>query len=184
MKPGAAFAALSVLLLVVGGVARGAGENHRESLRGLTGVCVRVERLSESARQDGLDERGVQTDVEQKLKQAGIAVLTPSQAAQEPGSPTLYVFINAKSLFYPTGVTFDPAGRPYNSPPYVVMVTVSLLQNVVSARDPNQRLREVKTWDAGYLTSRDPVLLKQARTTVGDLVNEFIADWRAVNQKK
>lgn len=168
----------------MGGVAHGASENHRESLRGLTGVCVRVERVSDGARQDGLDERGIQTDAEQKLKQAGIAVLTASQATQEPGSPTLYIFVNAKSLFYPTGVTFDPAGRPYNSPPYVVMVTVSLLQNVVSARNPNLRLRDVKTWDAGYLTSRDPAILKQAGTTVGDLVNEFIADWRAVNQKK
>jgi len=184
MKPGAVFAALSVFLLVVGGVARGAGENHRESLRGLTGVSVRVERLSGSANQDGLDARNIQTDAEQKLKQAGIVVLTPGQAAQEPGSPTLYVFVNAKSLFYPTGVTFDPAGRPYNSPPYVVMVTVSLLQNVVSVRDPSLRLREVKTWDAGYLRSLDPSLLRQARTTVGELVDGFIGDWRAVNQKK
>jgi hypothetical protein len=184
MKLRTGFAALSILLLVVGGVARGASENHRESLRGLTGVSVRVERLSENAKQDGLDERGIQTDVEQKLKQAGIAVLTPAQAAQEPGSPTLYVFVNAKLLFYPTGVTFDPAGRAYNSPPYVVMVTVSLLQNVVSARDAKLPLREVKTWDAGYLRSLDPGLLKQARTTVGDLVDGFIGDWRAVNLKK
>jgi hypothetical protein len=171
-------------LLVMAGVARGASENHRESLRGLTGVSVRVERLSENAKQDGLDERSIQSDAEQKLKQAGIAVLTASQAAQDPGSPTLYIFVNAKLLFYPTGVTFDPAGRAYNSPPYVVRATVSLLQNVVSPRDPNLRLREVKTWDAGYLTSLDPALLKQTRTTVGDLVNEFIADWRTVNQKK
>jgi hypothetical protein len=184
MKPRTGFAALSILLLVVGGVARGASENHRESLRGLTGVSVRVERLSESARQEGLDERSIQTDAEQRLRQAGIAVPTPTQATQEPGSPILYIFVNAKLLFYPTGVTFDPAGRPYNSPPYIVMVTVSLLQNVVSVRDPSLRLREVKTWDAGYLRSLDPSLLKQARTTVGDLVDGFIGDWRAVNQKK
>jgi hypothetical protein len=64
------------------------------------------------------------------------------------------------------------------------MVTVALLQGVVSVRDPNLRLREVKTWDAGYMRSLDPGAVKQARTTVGDLVDEFIADWRAVNQKK
>ena len=175
--------ALSIFLLVVGGV-RGATESHKESLRGLTGVCVRVEPLSEGAKQNGLDERSIQTDAEQKLRQAGIAVLTPSQAAKEPGSPTLYVHVNTKLLFYPTGVMFDPAGRPYNSPPYIVMVTVALLQSVAPVRDPNLRLREVKTWDAGYLRSLDPDSLKQARTTVGDLVNEFIGDWRAVNQKK
>ena len=184
MKPRTGFATLSIFLLVVGGVARGASANNKESLRGLTGVCVRVERLSEDAKQNGLDETSIQTDAEQKLRQAGIAVLTPSQAAKEPGSPTLYVHVNTKLLFYPTGVVFDPAGRPYNSPPYIVMVTVALLQGVVSVRDPNLRLREVKTWDAGYMRSLDPGAVKQARATVGDLVDEFIADWRAVNQKK
>ena len=153
-------------------------------MRGLTGVCVRVERLSEDAKQNGLDEGGIQTDAEQKLRQAGIAVLTPSQAAKEPGSPTLYIFVDAKQLFYPTGVTFDPAGRPYNSPPYIVRVTVALLEDVVSARDPNLRLRQAKVWDAGYLRSLDPPVLKQAGATVGDLVDEFIGDWRAMNRKK
>jgi hypothetical protein len=64
------------------------------------------------------------------------------------------------------------------------MVTVALLQNVVSVRDPNLRLREVKTWDAGYLRSLDHGALKEARATVGDLVDGFIADWRVVNPKK
>jgi hypothetical protein len=72
---------------------------------------------------------------------------------------------------------------PYNSAPYAVMITVAVLQNVVSARDANLKMREVKTWDAGYLTALDPSLLKQARTMVGDLVNEFVSDWREVNQK-
>ena len=143
-----------------------------------------MEPVSEGAKRDGLDTRGMQTDAEQKLKQAGIAILTPSQAAQQPGGATLYIFVNAKQLFYPTGVTFDPAGRPYNSPPYIVNATVALLQNVVSARDPSLRLREAKTWDAGYLICLDPPLLKQLRTNIGDLVGEFVGDWRAVNQKK
>lgn len=180
MKPRTGFATLSIFLLVVGGVAYGASENNRESLRGLTGVCVRVERLSEGALRDGLDELSIQTDVEQKLRQAGIAVLTPSQAAKEPGSPTLYIHVNTKLLFYPTGVTFDPA----RSPPYIVMVTVALLQGVAPVRDTNLRVRDVKTWDAGYFRSLDPASLKQALATVGDLVDEFIGDWRAVNQKK
>jgi hypothetical protein len=169
MKPGAVFAALIVFFLAVGGVARGASQNHKETLRGLTGVVIRVERLSGSANQDGLDARLIQTDAEQKLKKAGIAVLTAAQAAQEPGSPVLYISVNAR--------------LPYNSAPYAVGITVSVLQNVVSARDANLKMREVKTWDAGYLTALDPTLLKQARTMVGDLVDEFVNDWRAVNQK-
>jgi hypothetical protein len=179
-----ASAVLCVFFLFLAGVARGASEKEMQSLRGLTGVCVQVERLSESAKRDGLDERSIQTDVEQKLRQGGIAVLTSSQSTQELGSPILYISVNAKQLYYPTGVTFDPAGRPYNSPPYVVMVTVALLQDVVSVRDQNLRLHAVKTWDAGYLRYLDAALLKQSLGTVGDLVDEFIGDWRAVNQKK
>jgi len=184
MKSRTGFSALIILLLGLGGAARGASENHGASLRGLTGVSVRVERLSEGAKQEGLDEGAIQTSAEQKLRQAGIAVLTPAQLAQAPGSPVLYIFINAKRLFYPTGVTFDPAGRPYNDPPYVVMVTVALLQDAVSARDPSLRLHEVKTWDAGYLRSLDPPAMKQAAVTVGDLVDGFIADWKSANPKK
>jgi hypothetical protein len=184
MKPRTGFAALNILLLALGGVAHGASDNHKESLRGLTGVCVRLQPLSDGQKQDGLDARSIQTNVEQKLKQAGINVLTPSQAAQAPGSPTLYILINAKELFYPTGVTFDPAGRPYNDPPYIVMVTVSLLQDAMSVRDPKLRLKEAKTWDAGYLRPLERQLLRQAAGTVGDLVDEFVADWRAVNSKK
>ena len=169
MKLGAAFSALIVFFLAVGGVARGASQNHKETLRGLTGVTLRVERLSESATYDGLSARLIQTDAEEKLKKAGIAVLTAAQAAQEPGSPVLYIFVNAK--------------LPYNSAPYAVMITVAVLQNVVSARDANLKLSEVKTWDAGYLTALDPSILKQARTMVGDLVDEFVRDWREVNKK-
>jgi hypothetical protein len=184
MKPGKGFAALFIFLLVVAGVASGAAENHRESLRGLTGVAVRVERISQNARQDGLDEKTVQADVEQKLKQAGIAVLTTAQAAQDPGGPTLYISISAKLLYYPQGVVFDPAGRPYNGPPYVVATTVSLLQSVMSPRDPKLKLPEAKTWDSGYLTTIDPALLKKnARATLGDLVDGFVADWKAANKK-
>ena len=67
MKPGAIFAALIILFLAVGGAARGASQNHKETLRGLTGVAIRVERLSGSANQDGLDARLIQTDAERAL---------------------------------------------------------------------------------------------------------------------
>jgi hypothetical protein len=184
MKTGTWFAAIIILFLALGGVAQGASENHRESLRGITGVCVRVGRLSQNSRQDGLDEKTIQADAEQKLKQAGIAVLTPAQAAQDPSNPILYISVDAKLLYYPQGVTFDPAGRPYNTPPYIVMMNVALLQNVIAARDPSLKLTEEKTWDAGYLTAQDPTLLKKlTRTTLSDLVDSFTADWKAANKK-
>jgi hypothetical protein len=169
MKRSIAVAALTFSFLVVGGVALGAGDNHKESLRGLAGVTVRVEPLTGTAADDGPDIKAIQADVEQQLKKAGINVLTAAQVAQEPGSPVLYVEIVAK--------------MHSNTPPYAVKVIVALLQNAASARDASLKLREVKTWDAGYLTALDPNVLGKTRAMVGDLVNEFIADWRAVNKK-
>jgi hypothetical protein len=64
------------------------------------------------------------------------------------------------------------------------MVTVSLLQDAMSVRDPKLRLKEAKTWDAGYLRPLERQLVRQAAGTVGDLVDQFVADWRAVNSKK
>ena len=162
-------AALGMLSLFVGGTCLGAPENERESLRGLTGVSVRIERLSDSARRGGLDEQAIRTDVEQKLRQAGIQVLTAGQITAEPGSPVLYIHINARA--------------PWGSTNYAVNTIVALLQGAVASRNDSLRLREVKTWDVGYLTTVSRANLPQVRKTVSDLVDEFIGDWRAANPK-
>jgi hypothetical protein len=168
MKPAASAFALGILLLW--GTASGASQYHRESLRGLGGVAPRVERIAPDAQQYGLDEMSIYTDVEQRLGKAGIKALTAGQLSQEPGSPVLYIRVNAK--------------QSYDAPVYAVNVTVALLQDAVTARDSNLKLREVKTWDAGYMRTYDPASLGQARSVVSDLVDEFIRDWMAVNPKK
>ena len=170
MKSGTSAAALGILLLWGGGTASGASQYHRESLRGLAGVAPRVERIAPDAQQYGLDEMSIYTDVEQRLGKAGIKALTAGQLSQEPGSPVLYIRVNAK--------------QSYDAPVYAVNVTVALLQDAVAARDSNLKLREVKTWDAGYMRTYAPDNLAQARSVVSDLVDEFIRDWIAANSKK
>ena len=163
-------AAVAILLTLGGGAASGASQYHRESLRGLGGVAPRVERIAPDAQQQGLDEMGIYADVEQRLSKAGIRVLTAGQLSQEPGSPVLYVRVNAK--------------QSYDAPVYAVNVTVALLQDAVAGRDPSLKLREVKTWDAGYMRTYTSANLAQARSVVSDLVDEFIRDWTAANPKK
>ena len=170
MRPTASTAAVGLLLLLGGGVAQGASQYHRESLRGLGGVAPRVERIAPDAQQRGLDEMSIYADVEQRLGKAGIKVLTAGQVSQEPGSPVLYIRVNAR--------------QSYDAPVYAVSVTVALLQDAVAARDSNLKLREAKTWDAGYMRTYDPASLGQARAVVSDLVDEFIRDWTAANPKK
>lgn len=157
-------------MLLLGGVlAWGASGNHRESLRGLTGVQVRVEPLSEAARSGGLEEKSLAVDAEQRLGAAGIKVLAADQASREPGSPVLYIRVSVKAS--------------NEAPVFAAGITVALLQDVVAARDPGLRLREAKTWDAGYMRTYDQAGRRQARGVVNDLVDEFIRDFREANAK-
>ena len=158
------------MLLLGAIVAWGASENHRESLRGLAGVQVRVERLSDAAHSGGLEEKTLAADAEQRLRAGGIKVLAAGQSSQEPGSPVLYIRVNVKPS--------------YDAPVFAVGVTVALLQDVVAARDQGPRIREAKTWDAGYMRTYDQAGLRQARGVAGDLVDEFIKDFRRVNAKQ
>ncbi|MCL6545794.1 MAG: hypothetical protein K6T61_11240 [Bryobacteraceae bacterium] len=118
---------IAAVLAAANGLLFAAAENHRESLRGLSAVTVRVERLSEEARAGGLSEQALRAEVEQRLKAAGLKVLTPSEAAQTPGRPVLYVRVNAR--------------LPYGSDSYAVNVTLALLQDVTAARDPALTIR-------------------------------------------
>jgi len=163
-------AAVAILLTLGGGAASGASQYHRESLRGLGGVAPRVERIAPDAQQQGLDEMSICADVEQRLSKAGIRVLAAGQSSQEPGSPVLYIRVNAR--------------QSYDAPVYAVNVTVALLQDAVAGRDSSLKLREAKTWDAGYMRTYTSANLAQARSVVSDLVDEFIRDWTAANPKK
>jgi hypothetical protein len=145
----------------------GAAENHRESLRGLSAVTVRVEALSREAREAGLSEQALRAEVEQRLARAGMKVLSPAEAQQTPGRPVLYVRVNAR--------------LPYGSPMFAVNVTLALLQDVRAERVPELRIREAKTWDAGYLRTWPRENLRQVMDTVRDLTDEFLQDWKQAN---
>jgi len=129
-----------------------------------------VERINQDAQLYGLDERSVYADAEQRLAKAGIKTLTAAQVGQTPGAPVLYVRVNAK--------------QSWDANVFAVNVTVSLLQDAVTARDPNLKLREAKTWDAGYMRTFTPEALSQGKKIVSDLVDEFIQDWKTANAGK
>jgi len=170
MKPQINLWIIAAALAATNGLLFAAAENHRESLRGLSAVTVRVERLSEEARAGGLSEQALRAEVEQRLKAAGLKVLTPSEAAQTPGRPVLYVRVNAR--------------LPYSSDTYAVNVTLALLQDVTAARDPGLTIREAKTWDAGYLRTWPRQSLPQVMNTVRDLTDEFVGDWKLANSAR
>ena len=86
-----------LLLLLLAGVptplrAEGVGW---ETLKGLSGVYVGVENLRPEAEQAGLHKDDLVTDAELRLRTAGIKVFTERESDSAPGSPALYVNVNA-----------------------------------------------------------------------------------------
>src|SRR6266704_3096051 len=72
-------------------VGQGDNESTRNTLAGLTGMYVLVEHIPDEAERDGLDTTQIRTDVELKLRQAGITVLTQQEWLSTAAAPYLYV---------------------------------------------------------------------------------------------
>jgi hypothetical protein len=62
-------------------------EDTRATLRGVEGVLVVVEDLGDDVEQAGLTRQQLQTDVELRVRQAGIRVLTRAEREGMPGTP-------------------------------------------------------------------------------------------------
>src|SRR2546422_666897 len=114
-----------VTVLILAGLtpalATAADEIGRESLKGLRAVHVVIERMSPEAERDGLPRDTIQTDVELKLRQAGITVSSKS----EPPA-FAYIYVNVNTL---------KAQGPPTSGLYAYCVHVELVQGVTLARN-------------------------------------------------
>ncbi|MGH7183812.1 MAG: hypothetical protein ACREJN_17800, partial [Nitrospiraceae bacterium] len=67
--------------------------DKRDTLRGLREISVLVEYLPDDVEREGLSRTQLQHDIEMRLRQAGLRVLTISEIANSPGAPYLYVAI-------------------------------------------------------------------------------------------
>lgn len=140
-------------------------QGEEDVLRGLGAVAVKVERLRAEIEQDGLFASTLQSDVEMKLRLAGIKVLSEEQAAESPDSPHLYLFVDAFK----------------HSEGYIYRIQVSL-------REPVMVLRTRTKMFATTLRIRDELgitpYLSEIRGEAQDLVDEFIMAWQTANRKK
>jgi hypothetical protein len=133
------------------------------SLKGIDAVYVAIEPLPDGATVLGLTEEAIQTDVELKLRLAGLRVVTQSEWLQLPGQPYLYVKINVS--------TGSQAAN----------VDVELCQNVLLKRN-NSPAFGVATWRVGGVISGPDAQFIRERTK--DLVDKFLNAWLSVNPKK
>ncbi len=157
-------AAICVLVAFTLGVAsRSISAQDRRNLKGINSVFVVVETLPNGARKLGLSEGIVQTDVEQKLRLAGLRVVTDQEGENLPGSPYLFVRLIA------------------TDPPEAAAVEIGLNQNVTLERN-GDFAPEVATWEKIHVIANPSG--QAVRDKIKDLADEFLNDWLDVNPKK
>jgi hypothetical protein len=140
-------------------------DRARETLRGLTGLTVVIEPMNPSAEQDGLTRNQLQVDIEQRLRAAGIRVLTKEEWQKTPGSP--YLYINVAALKKDYGL-------------YAYAIEVCVNQLVTLIRDQN--IREfAETWETREVGTVGTERLLTVRDSVAAHVDEFIRDYFSVN---
>lgn len=161
-------------------------KQSQEAGKGLAGATETLKNLGQidvvvflyAAPEDvaGLSKEEMQTDVELRLREAGIKehlVLNPiadlfTKRTRSPGEPFLWVEVEF--------------AKPVNGL-VAWLVRVELKQNVILERDPQTKIVAV-TWGAQDLGTVGKDNLRQIRDVVKDYVDKFCNDYLAANPKK
>ena len=152
--------ALVMVLLLLPGVSHALTYNKQEALVGLKGVEVIVEARDYKGESGGLSRDQIQTDVELRLRKAGIRVLTKKERGETPGQPDLYVVV---STYF-----------------YAYLIEVGVREVVTLARGFEA---PGTIWQTGLLGGVGTERKRMIRESVGDQVDMFINDYLAANPK-
>jgi len=137
-----------------------------KTLAGLRGVRVEVVKMDPDAEREGLTQSILRTDVELRLRQSGIRVLTDADDALTQGTLHLQVrTVKSEHGFY-----------AYN-------IDLGLWQFVRLIRDPSIASVAV-TWRAGKGGFIGTPRFPEIRNDVRDMVDEFINAYLAANPKR
>jgi hypothetical protein len=143
--------------------------DKRDTLRGLREISVLIEYLPDDLEREGLNREQLRRDIEVRLRQTGLHVLTLSEVANLPGAPYLYVAV------YPI------IGPSVNVNAYAVALT--LKQLVQLSRNPTTELFAT-TWEGPiHFSSLSDSRVFDIRSRIFDAVGRFIVDYRDVNSR-
>ena len=140
-------------------------EESRKTLKGISVVYVAIESLDPDAQRDGLSLEQIRTDVELRLRMAGIKVLT-FEESQKVGWTQLYIMIDIYKR---------------SSTVYSTLIRLEVLLGVRLTRDP-QIYTIVDTWSVAGQGDLNNLNLARDRTK--DLVDQFINARLLVNPKR
>jgi hypothetical protein len=155
-----------VVLLLLPGVSH-ALTDQQKALVGLRGVFVLVADMKPEAERLGLTPAQIKTDVELRLRKAGIRVLAKEECEETPGMPFLYVDLHTafRQGSYP--VTF--------------LIQIKLMEWVTLARGFGIY---GAIWSTSGHGGAGVSNAREMRGYVGDTVDQFINDYLAANPKK
>jgi hypothetical protein len=159
-----AFSLPMLLLFVVEASAQLFVPTGRDTLRGLPGVEVAIE-VPTALPQTELTTAALRTAIEQRLHARGITVYETQKANPSDAKAYVYVHLNALSL----------PGQLH-----AVAIQVHLRQTVRSMITKSSIVNAM-TWDehtVAVVTAADGA---QLRDLVLEMIDHFIADWRAVH---
>jgi hypothetical protein len=144
----------------------------RKTLVGLKGIYVLVEHIDDDVARYGLSTQQIQTDVELRLRQAGLVVLNHAQwIGQEGFEGFPYLYVSAQTL---------KSSRPF----FVYHLDLELKQLVTTVRNPSATVA-VPTWTAraqlGYVGEEK---VPSLRDDIRDMVDQFINAYLAANPKR
>jgi len=140
------------------------GQQGVSSLAGITGMGLVIEDLVPTVEQEGLTAGQILKDVEQKLRGAGIKILSDDELAKTPGLPYLYVNI----------FTFKDEDI------YAYHITLELKQMVSLVRKPAVK-QSVGTWKISGGGTVGALKLAHIRAIVAEYTDAFIKAYRAAN---
>jgi len=161
-------ATLLMLILICGNAYAQDIEQTRNALRGLSGVYVMPENpLDDDAIRGGLSKDAIRNEVELKLRQAGIRVLSTEEWEQAPGKPYLQVWPKVLK-----GVVLGG---------YIYHISVEFKQHVSLMRTPDIKVFGA-TWSTEHMGYTPD--LKDIRDRMKDRVEKFIDAYLSVNPKK
>jgi hypothetical protein len=148
-----------------------ASEDPRALLRGLKGVGVVVEELTPDAKRGGLVEERLQTDMEGRLREAGIPVLSGIDLRSTPGEPYLSITVAALQ------------GKGHLAPLFVCSAKVELKQDVTLMRDDSLNI-SAATWVLSGVSMIGVSRFREGvHRRVAEHVDRFIRDYLAANPK-
>ncbi|MCP4666476.1 MAG: hypothetical protein GY849_08910 [Deltaproteobacteria bacterium] len=135
------------------------------SLQGLKGLYVVVEELNPEIEKDGLTPEHIQKDAAQRLRQAGMKVLTKIEWMKKKEGPYLYINLNARK-------------NPYGV--YMHAISIELVQKVLLMRNPKVEVFAT-TWSKQLLGQGG--YLARIRYSIQDVVDLFLNAWAKANRK-